>query len=430
MTLTVESLAAGGDGVGRVGGRVVFVEGAAPGDVLEVELFEERERSARARVVRRLSDSAARVDPGCPHAATCGGCHWLHVSQSAQAEAKERLFWDALERIGGIPRAALQSRPLVASPSELRYRRRARLHLASGRLGYRARSSHALVEPTECRLLEPRLEAALLRLQETLAREGPVARCTDISIACDATRVTAAFHVDEILPAGAARAERIAQRAGLDGAVIAPASPQAGPARALGDPLLSEEAPFAAPAKVYGRADLFAQANRGANDRLVALALEGLAPEGSGPSRVLELYCGAGNFTFGLARRVAQVTAVESSCEALDLARRSAREAGLSSIRFVLGEALAVASALAREGQRFDALLLDPPRAGARGVGRAAAALGARRVVYVSCDPATLARDARELGAAGYRCVWGAPVDMFPQTCHVEGVLVLERERA
>lgn len=427
MTLTIESLAAGGDGVGRLGGRVVFVEGAAPGDVLEVELCEERERSAKARVVRRLSDSRARVDPGCPHAATCGGCHWLHVSPSAQAHAKEQLFWDALERIGGISRSSLEARPLATSPSALRYRRRARLHLASGRLGYRARSSHALVEPAECRLLEPRLEAALIRLQAALAREGPVPRCTDVSIACDASRVAAAFHVDEVLPSSLSRAERIARSAGLDGAAVAPPSPKGGPVRAAGDVLLSEEAPFAAPARVYGRPDLFAQANRGANAQLVALALEGLALDCAGAKQVLELYCGAGNFTFGVARRGAQMTAVESSCEALDFARRSAREAGLGSIRFVLGEALAVASALAREGRRFDALLLDPPRAGARGVGRAAAALGVERVVYVSCDPATLARDARELSAAGFRATWGAPVDMFPQTCHVEGVLVLER---
>lgn len=427
MTLTVESLAAGGDGIGRLSGRVVFVEGVAPGDVVEVELFEERERSARARVVRRLSDSRERVNPGCPHASTCGGCHWLHVSPGAQARAKEQLFWDALERIGGIPASALEARPLVPSPSELRYRRRARLHLGSGRLGYRARSSHALVEPTECRLLEPRLEAALLRLQEALAREGAVPRCTDISIACDAARVTAAFHVDQVLPAGLARAERVVQVAGLDGAVVAPPSPEGGPARAIGNPLLSEEAPFAAPARIDGRADLFAQANRGANERLVALALEGLKLKEGAPARLLELYSGAGNFTFAAARRGAQVTAVESSSEALDFARRSAREAAVQSARFILGEALGVASGLSREGQRYDALLLNPPRAGAKGLGRTAAALGVQRVVYVSCDPATLARDARDLCACGFRCVWGAPVDMFPQTCHVEGVLVLER---
>ncbi len=157
------------------------------------------------------------------------------------------------------------------------------------------------------------------------------------------------------------------------------------------------------------------------------MALEGLKLKEGAPARLLELYSGAGNFTFAAARRGAQVTAVESSSEALDFARRSAREAAVQSARFILGEALGVASGLSREGQRYDALLLDPPRAGAKGLGRTAAALGVQRVVYVSCDPATLARDARDLCACGFRCVWGAPVDMFPQTCHVEGVLVLER---
>jgi 23S rRNA (uracil1939-C5)-methyltransferase len=422
LTLNIESLAAGGDGFGHLDGRAVFVERVAPGDVVEVELFEERERSARARVLRRLVDSPQRVEPGCPHAETCGGCHWLHVSLDTQAQAKQTLFRDALERIGGIARGSLELRPLVRANAPLAYRHRARLHVESGRLGYRARSSHALVEPTECRLLEPKLEAALPRLREALAREGPVPRCADVSIACDATRVTAAFHVDAISKASLSRAERVMRAAGLDGAVVAAIEP-GGPARLLGDALLSEEAPLAAPARVYSRADLFAQANRATNERLVALALEGLGS----PGRVLELFSGAGNFTFAAARRSAQVTAVEASSDALDLARRSARETNPGLIRFVLGDALGVALGLSREGQRYDALLLDPPRPGAKGVGKLAAALGVRRVVYVSCDPATLARDARELCACGFRGLWAAPVDMFPQTCHVEGVLVLER---
>lgn len=419
-TITIESLAAGGDGIGRLDGRVVFVEGTVPGDVVEVELFEEKERLAHARVVRRLADSPHRVPPGCPSAESCGGCHWLQVSAGAQAAAKERLFWDALERIGGIARGSLEARPLVGAASALRYRHRARLHLTSGRLGYRARSSHVLVEPSECRLLEPRLEAALLSVRAALEKRGPVPRCQDLSLACDAERVTVAFHVEKVTRSCLERAERVMREAGLDGAVVAP---QEGRAQLIGEALLSEEAPFGAPARLYGRADLFAQANRATNAKLVELALEGLGRPGS----VLELFAGAGNFTFAIALRGARVIAVESSSEALELARRSAREAGVGSVRFAQGDALALAGALAREGTRFEALLLDPPRVGAKGVGAVAAALGVTRVVYVSCDPATLARDARELCQAGFSGRWAVPVDMFPQTCHVEGVLVLER---
>ena len=141
----------------------------------------------------------------------------------------------------------------------------------------------------------------------------------------------------------------------------------------------------------------------------------------------LELFSGSGNFTFAMTRRGLAVTAIESCADAVELARRSAREAGVQGARFILGDALASALALAREGRRFDTLLLDPPRAGAKGVGRAAAACGVRRVVYVSCDPATLARDVKELSDHGFHLIEATPVDMFPQTFHLEAVAALER---
>ncbi|MBI5544571.1 MAG: class I SAM-dependent RNA methyltransferase [Deltaproteobacteria bacterium] len=422
--LNIERLAAGGDGVARLGERVVFVGATVPGDRVEVELVEETERSARGRVLRLLESSPDRVAPGCDHVEACGGCTWLHVSERAQHQAKEQLFAEALARIGGSARQALQVNPLIASPKPLRYRQRATLHLSGGRLGYRAQRSHTLVEVHACPQLDERLEAAVGKLREALATEGAPPKCTDVALACDARRVTAAFHVAASGRAVAERVERLMRRSGLEGAVIVP---EGGRGEPLGKPLLSFAAPLAPGVTLHGRADLFAQANAGANELLVGEAMRMLGAPAAPGSALLELYSGAGNFTFAAARKGFAVTAIESSTDAVELARRSAREAGISTARFVLGDALKCAEAQAREGRSFEALLLDPPRAGAKGIAQLAQRCGARRVVYVSCDPGTLARDLRDLHEAGFAPREATPVDMFPQTFHLEGVVVLER---
>jgi 23S rRNA (uracil1939-C5)-methyltransferase len=177
------------------------------------------------------------------------------------------------------------------------------------------------------------------------------------------------------------------------------------------------------------RPDVFQQANRGANALLVAEALRLLAPEGED---VLELHCGAGNFTGPLAARARAVAAVEVQGPALDLARADeAEREGGAAVRFFAGDALKLALALSRErgpsARRFGAALLDPPREGARGIGPALRELGVARAVYVSCDPATLARDLKGCVGAGFRVAEVVPVDLFPQTHHVEGIVLLER---
>jgi 23S rRNA (uracil1939-C5)-methyltransferase len=165
---------------------------------------------------------------------------------------------------------------------------------------------------------------------------------------------------------------------------------------------------------------VFQQANRGANALLVSAALDLLACDGAD---VLELHCGAGNFTGPLAVRVRSVSAVEMQGPALELAREDLREAG--NVRFFAGDALKVAASLGAEARRFGAVLLDPPREGAKGIGKVLRTLGVPRAVYVSCDPATLARDVRGCLDEGYRVESVQPVDMFPQTHHVEAVVAL-----
>jgi 23S rRNA (uracil1939-C5)-methyltransferase len=191
----------------------------------------------------------------------------------------------------------------------------------------------------------------------------------------------------------------------------------------LGDPVLQHERVPGDPTggMARSRPDVFQQANRPANARLVRDTLDLLRPDGLD---VLELFCGAGNFTGPLAGRAASVSAVEGQGPALELARA---DLGGKNVRFFAGDALALAAALAREGRRFGALLLDPPRDGMKGLGSLLRDLAVPRAVYVSCDPATLARDVKGALSAGYRIGAVQPVDMFPQTHHVEAVVLLEQ---
>lgn len=419
VLLHIESLGFGGEAIARQDGKVVFVAGGVPGEVVECELVEARERSAKARILRVVEPSDARVEPVCPHFPDCGGCQWLQVAPAVQERAKEQLFYDALERVGGVPRDSLQANPILTAGRHERYRTRTRLHLVGGQLGYAKRASHTLVDVTQCRLLDEKLESALVRLREAASSVGHVPRSTDVAFACDERRVAAAFYVAASSRAAIERVEKLLRLARLDGGVLVT---EKEPARTFGKPLLAIPAPCAPGFRLHGRPDLFAQANPYANELLVAEAMRLLGE----PASVIELYGGAGNFTFAMTARGAQVTSVEISSSAVELARRSATQAGLVSARFIVGDSLRIGEALAKEGLRYEALVLDPPRTGARGIGPLARQLGVRRVLYVSCDPATLARDARELVAEGFRPVAATPVDMFPQTYHVEGLLLLE----
>jgi 23S rRNA (uracil1939-C5)-methyltransferase len=369
LPVVIEDLAPGGEGVGRGGDRTVFVPFAAPGDRVVVDV-PAGEGTAHGTLVSIEAPGADRVTPPCRHFGPrggpdteCGGCEWLHVGYGRQLDRKARTLEEALRRIGKLEPGAYATRPIVPSPSPLRYRARAKFHLdrAAGRLVFFRRRTHEPVRLAECHLLLPGLDA--LR-----AEVGPA------------------------LAAARLRQARV------------PGRPEGGTMRS--------------------RPDVFQQANRGANALLVETALALLAADGED---VLELHCGAGNFTGPLAARARSVWAVEVQGPALDLAR--ADLAG-GKVRFFAGDALKLALAFSREAGgrgRFGAALLDPPREGAKGIGPALRELAVPRVVYVSCDPATLARDLRACVDAGYRVDTVVPVDMFPQTHHVEGVALLVR---
>jgi 23S rRNA (uracil1939-C5)-methyltransferase len=430
--VVIEDLAQGGEGVGRSGSRAVFVPYAAPGDRVVVDV-PPGEGPAHSVLVSLVAPGAARVVPPCRHFGPgegereCGGCEWLHVDYAAQLAAKERTVREALRRIGRLDPDSLALRPILASPAAHRYRSRAKFHLdrASARLVFFRRRSHAPVRLEECHLLEPALDALRAALGPALAAARLAPREVALEWSATQGRGSALLVLDPT-PAARARAEALlAAVPALAGAVL---RGDEGPAVAVGDPVLVHARVPGRPeaGTQRSRPDVFQQANRGANALLVEVALDLLRPDGE---EILELHCGAGNFTAPLARRARTVAAVEAQGPALELAREDLR--GASNVRFYAGDALKVAAALAAErgpsAPRFGAVLLDPPREGAKGIGRTLRALGAPRAVYVSCDPATLARDVRGCGEEGFRVAAVQPVDMFPQTHHVEAAVLLER---
>ena len=432
--LTIDGLAQGGEGVGRCGSRTVFVPFTAPGDRVAADV-PEGEGTGHATLLEILAPGSARVEAPCRHFAGgrveagpppdhhCGGCEWLHVRYEAQLAAKAGTVKEALRRIGRLEAGSYELRPVLGSPSALRYRSRAKFHFdrESERLAFFRRRSHAPVRLAECHLLVPGLDALREEVGPALAAVRLAPREVVLEWSDHDARGSALLAV-EPTAAARGRAEGMLGRVpGLAGLVL---RGEGGAPALVGEPVLRHERSPGRPGDGLQRSrpDVFQQANRGANALLVAAALELLAPGGE---EVLELHCGAGNFTAALAARARSVWAVEVLGPALDLAREDLR--GAAGVRFFAGDASKVAAAFAAEGRRFGAVLLDPPREGSKGIGRVLRALGSPRAVYVSCDPATLARDVRACLEQGYAVRTVQPVDMFPQTHHVEAVVSLER---
>ena len=380
LELRVLRLAAGGDGVAKApDGRTVFVPLSAPDDWLEVQIVDVQRRFLRAEILKVLRPGPARVEAPCPVFGVCGGCSWQHLEYAAQVEAKRTILSDALSRIGGI---SLGEDPaLMPSPRGYGYRARARILAGVGESGFRARRSHRLCATTACPVLTPALESSL----ETVRRlSEPDAEPVEWEISLGAT--------------GSARCGRVSDKSGPPVAL-----------QIEGD-------------EIQISPGTFTQAN---SLLWEALHCRVLAATGQG-QRVLELYAGAGFFTLGLARRFSQVIAIESAASAVSDLRTNLERAGLDHVEVI---AASVESALpSRRLSRPDAILLDPPRAGLPECAlKAVAQLRAPRIIYLSCDPATLARDTARLQKKGYRVASIEGFDLFPQTPHLEALAVLER---
>lgn len=423
--LSIERLAGDGRGIAFHEGRTWFVLGALAGEEVEARVLGAQAKVVEARAERVLKASDLRQRPACQHAGHCGGCSVQHMPHSEQLAFKQRQLAEQLQRVAGVE--PLQWAPPLVSPV-FGYRRRARVAVRwdakAGRLevGFRASASQAIVALNECPVLVQPLQSILLDLPQVLARLGRPQVIGHVELFKGTAVAVLVRHVAPLAEADLALLKHACERWQAQLWLQGEGAPCAhDPGARLGFVL----EPWAL--ELAWRPGDFVQVNASINDAMIAQALEWLAIEPG--ERVLDLFCGLGNFSLPLARAAAKVVAVEGVQEMVERARANARANGLENVEVHRADLAAplVDAGWARDG--FDAVLLDPPREGAFEAVRGLAGCGAQRLVYVSCNPATLARDAVELLKQGYRLHRAGVLDMFPQTSHVEAMALFEKRR-
>ncbi|EUC89565.1 23S rRNA (uracil-5-)-methyltransferase RumA [Klebsiella oxytoca OK-1] len=416
ITVTVNDLDPFGQGVARHQGKALFVSGLLPQEQAEVVLVEDKKQYARAQVKRRLSDSPQRQAPRCPHFGICGGCQQQHASVELQQQSKRAALARLMKReVDDI---------IAASPWG--YRRRARLSLnyqpktQQLQIGFRKANSSEIVDVVQCPVLVPTLGALLPAVRECLSGLQSLRQLGHVELVqADNGPLMVLRHTAALPAADKEKLERFSQSHGLS-LYLAPQSEILEQIRGEAPWYTSDGLRL-----VFSPRD-FIQVNDGVNQLMVHTALEWLDIQPQ--DRVLDLFCGMGNFTLPLAKRAAQVVGVEGVPALVAKGQENAALNALHNVTFFHEnlEEDVTRQAWAKHG--FDKVLLDPARAGAAGVMLHIIKLAPRRVVYVSCNPATLARDSDVLLQAGYTIQRLAMLDMFPHTGHLESMVLFEHK--
>ena len=449
----------------RDDGKVVFIDGALPYEVVSAQIHRSKNSFDKGVVTEIHRESSQRVQPGCPHfglhTGSCGGCKMQHLHPGAQVAVKQRVLEDNLAHIGKV-KAEMVLRPIEGPSWGYRYRARLSVRFVRKKgtvlIGFHERKSHFVADMDQCPVLPPHVSAMLMPLRALIGALDAVQLIPQIELAVGeaaqdgsgvATTALVLRHLQPLSPADVARLQDFAvqhpgvqwwlQAKGPDAIVRLPEpSGYTTDALAYGLPQFDVHMPF--------RPTDFTQVNPHINRTLVARALALLAT--TRQERVIDWFCGLGNFTLPLATLAAEVLGVEGAASLVQRAQdnyrenaeRSDRPTVLAPTRFVVRNLFEMTpQALVADGVAHK-WLLDPPREGAYALVQALAALeqspelrggwhAPQRVVYVSCNPATLARDAGVLvDQAGYRCVSAGVVNMFPHTAHVESMAVFERD--
>lgn len=407
--LEIETITLGPFGVGHLDGKAIMVPNVAPGDLADVRIKTEHRDYSVAELERILQPGSSRRQPRCPFLPRCGGCDWQQISYPEQLEIKARLIANELSRATGT--MVSPENLIEPAPAEFGYRSRIRLKVeAGGKLGFHELGSDRLVEIDRCVVAEDGIE--LTSARELAAALGR--RCREIEVVSNGRSQVLVAHLDRApQSAELARARRVLERDPAPAGIVV----HAADARiVLGDPATTVELEDGLALEV--EADVFSQVNHAQNRKLIALVME-MAEVAPG-TVMLDLFCGAGNFSLPAARRGADVLGVDTDPIAVAAATRNAARLGLSTARFVAMQAAELARFLRRARYRPQVAILDPPRAGARELITLLRELHPARVIYVSCNASTLARDLRSLLGGGYKLDRVRAVDFFPNTHHVE----------
>lgn len=427
----IESVDHEGRGITRLEGKAIFVDGALPGEEVEYASYRKKPNYELAHLVRVVSASPARVEPRCPHFGICGGCAMQHLDPAAQVAIKQRVLEDSLWHIGRL-RPEHMLPPIQGAPWAYRHRARLGVRRVPSKggmlIGFHERKSSYIADIRTCDILLPHVSQLLVPLRELFAALSIAERLPQVEVAVGEECTALVLRILEPLTGNDERLlKEFADRHG----VVFYLQPK-GPDSAYRfyptpGPKLSYTLPEFGLDMEFRPTD-FTQVNHAVNRMLVRRALRLLDPRPG--ERIIDLFSGLGNFTLPIARRGATVVGIEGSAALVRRGREGAAANGLADrVEFGVANLFdCTPESLAAQGH-FDKMLIDPPREGAIEVVKALGEDGPGRIVYVSCNPATLARDAAVLvSVKGYRFVAAGAVNMFPHTAHVESIALFERK--
>lgn len=425
----IESLDHEGRGIARQDGKAIFVDGALPGETVEYASFRRKPSYELAHLVEVRKPSPARVTPRCPHFGVCGGCAMQHMEPSAQVAAKQRVLEDSLWHIGRVrPETVLP--PIQGEPWGYRHRARLGVRKVEKKggmlIGFHEKRSSYIADIRTCPILVPQVSALLVPLRELIGGLSIADRLPQVEIAVGEACTALVLRI--LQPLTGADERRLREFADRHGIVfyLQPKGPDSAVRfHPLPGPRLSYTLPEFGLDMEFRPTD-FTQVNHAVNRVLVGRALRLLDPRPG--ERIADMFCGLGNFTLPIARSGARVVGIEGSPALVRRGEASAAANGLAErVEFGVANLFdCTGESLARLG-RFDKMLIDPPREGAIELVKALGDDAPGRIVYVSCNPATLARDAAVLvSVKGYRFVSAGAVNMFPHTAHVESIAVFE----
>jgi len=385
IEVKIDSVAFGGEGVGRVDNLVVFVPFSAPGDELEIEITQRKKKFARGKIIKIVEPSEARETPLCRYYGQCGGCCYQHIKYESQLVLKKKQVIDAFEKIGGI--AAPPVGDIVASPKMYHYRGKAQLHAArvggGVKIGFMDVSGGRIVDIGRCEIVEESINGKIVDL-----------RTDELLLACPEGEYTI-WSGEPFHPAGGK--ERVSR--------------------------LVKSKEFLAPYEGFFQANLF----------LIETLVDEVcrAAEKGKINTLIDAYCGCGLFSVFLARCADKIIGMERDAASVKCARINAENAQAKNVEFTCGRVEKILSEKNHVAEKIDMIVLDPPRAGCgRDVMAGILELGPEMVVYISCNPATAARDVKCLHEGGYELLSLLPLDMFPQTQHIEIIAVLAQKQA
>ncbi len=433
-TVQIDKLTFGGEGFGQLDGKACFVPHTAPGDLARIRIVQEKSSYCRGELLELITPSSERVTPPCPVFGRCGGCDWQFLPYDRQLWWKGEIFADLLWRNARIGRDAIL--PIVPAADAYGYRSRIQLKVryvgGVHQIGFYRSGTHYVINiPDHCPLASPSLNLALPEVRELLAMMPEPDKIPQVDLVSGENgRVVATIHYIGSRPADLRRSivELFPSLANLHGILV-----QSGRKLTLetvcGENSLTYQVGGAEDElSLAFSAGGFSQVNYAVNRRLVALCLD--EADADGDVNVLDLYCGNGNFSIPLAGRCGQLLGIEDNPVSVRDAERNAARFGLDAGLFRQADAVSAVHGLLAQGGRFDLVVLDPPRGGARELMHLLPGLRPATIVYISCDPSTLARDLAILQKHDYSVTKSRAVDMFPQTYHMESITVLKSRTA